>query len=275
MKLRLVRSRWHVDRRTTRPRVRRIHGRDSAGPTAPSSPAENDRFYASNTRPAASTSTPTCEFATAALAHAARGGARPRMPGAFHARADGAARSRERARELVRPHATPATCVAIATATNEFITRSIASAFGDASDRGASSSAMRRAQLSPAHPRGVPALPRGQSSTRVEHGLAGRGRHGLGDFEQRQRSTATRPTTCRCCERGSEPVATNPSPALEAIASRAAAGVSCSFCMIETIRRQAARQLGRSPARGCAAASGSRCRAAYTASTRRWSTSAR
>jgi HAD superfamily hydrolase (TIGR01490 family) len=120
----------------------------------------------------------------------------------------------ERARALVSSHIDAGDCVAIATSTNEFITRPIATAFGvDALiatelERDAAGCVTGRI-------RGVPALREGKLK-RVEQWLRGQGR-GLGDF------------ACSVCysdstndlpllQAVSEPVANNPSPALEAIA---------------------------------------------------------
>jgi HAD superfamily hydrolase (TIGR01490 family) len=120
----------------------------------------------------------------------------------------------ERARALVRSHLDAGDCVAIATSTNEFITRPIASAFGvDALiatelERDAVGCVTGRI-------RGVPALREGKLK-RVEQWLGGQSRS-LGDFESSvcySDSTNDLPLL----QAVSEPVATNPSPALEAIA---------------------------------------------------------
>lgn len=120
----------------------------------------------------------------------------------------------ERARALVRTHVDAGDCVAIATSTNEFITRPIASAFGVEAliatelERDAAGRISGRI-------RGVPALREGKLR-RVESWLGAQGRT-LRDF------------TASVCysdslndlpllEAVSDPVATNPSPALEAIA---------------------------------------------------------
>jgi HAD superfamily hydrolase (TIGR01490 family) len=120
----------------------------------------------------------------------------------------------ERARALVRSHLNAGDRVAIATSTNEFVTRPIASAFGiDALiatelERDASGRVTGRI-------RGVPALRAGKLK-RVEHWLREQG-CGLGDFESSvcySDSTNDLPLL----QAVSEPVATNPSAALEAIA---------------------------------------------------------
>jgi HAD superfamily hydrolase (TIGR01490 family) len=119
-----------------------------------------------------------------------------------------------RARTLVRSHLDAGDCVAIATSTNEFITRPIASAFGIDTliatelERDAAGCVTGRI-------RGVPALREGKLK-RVEQWLQGEGRW-LGDFASSvcySDSTNDLPLL----EAVREPVATNPSPALEAIA---------------------------------------------------------
>jgi len=119
-----------------------------------------------------------------------------------------------RARSLVRSHLDAGDCVAIATSTNEFITRPIASAFGVDTliatelERDATGCVTGRI-------RGVPALREGKLR-RVEHWLAEQKRS-LGDFASSvcySDSTNDLPLL----EAVREPVATNPSPALESIA---------------------------------------------------------
>jgi len=120
----------------------------------------------------------------------------------------------ERARSLVRTHLDAGDRVAMATSTNEFITRPIANAFGVDTliatelERDAAGRATGRI-------RGVPALREGKLQ-RVEQWLRNEGRS-LGDFASSvcySDSTNDLPLL----EAVSEPVATNPSPALEAIA---------------------------------------------------------
>jgi HAD superfamily hydrolase (TIGR01490 family) len=120
----------------------------------------------------------------------------------------------ERARALVRSHLDAGDRVAIATSTNEFITRPIANAFGvDALiatelERDAAGRVTGRIH-------GVPALREGKLR-RVESWLAAQG-HTLQDFAASMcysDSTNDLPLL----QAVSEPVATNPSPALEAIA---------------------------------------------------------
>jgi HAD superfamily hydrolase (TIGR01490 family) len=120
----------------------------------------------------------------------------------------------ERARALVRAHLDAGDRVAIATSTNEFITRPIASAFGVDTliatelERDAGGCVTGRI-------RGVPALREGKLK-RVEQWLEGQGSR-LDDFASSvcySDSTNDLPLL----EAVREPVATNPSPALAAIA---------------------------------------------------------
>jgi HAD superfamily hydrolase (TIGR01490 family) len=120
----------------------------------------------------------------------------------------------ERARALVRSHLDAGHRVAIATSTNEFITRPIASAFGiDA----LIATELERDALGrvTGRIRGVPALREGKLK-RVEHWLGEQG-WAFSAFESSvcySDSTNDLPLL----QAVSEPVATNPSPALEAIA---------------------------------------------------------
>ena len=120
----------------------------------------------------------------------------------------------EPARALVRSHLGAGDMVAIATSTNEFITRPIASAFGVQSliatelERDANGRVTGRI-------RGTPSLREGKLK-RVEQWLAGQG-HRLSDFAVSvcySDSTNDLPLL----EAVSEPVATNPSAARAAIA---------------------------------------------------------
>lgn len=118
------------------------------------------------------------------------------------------------ATELVRRHQASDELVAIVTATNEFVTRPIATAFGVdhlmaielETDGGGNITGRIR---------GVPSYQRGKI-TRVEQWLSGLG-HRLEDFD-----TVTfysdSPNDLPLLELATDPVATNPSPALEAIA---------------------------------------------------------
>lgn len=116
--------------------------------------------------------------------------------------------------ELVRSHQRAGDQVAIVTATNEFITRPIADAFGVPEliavelERDAHGAATGRIL-------GVPSFREGKIA-RVDQWLAARGRRWQ-DFEHTvfySDSTNDLPLL----ERASEPVATNPGPALETIA---------------------------------------------------------
>jgi len=120
----------------------------------------------------------------------------------------------ESARALVRSHRDAGDLVAIATSTNEFITRPIADAFGVETliatelERDAGGRVTGRI-------RGTPSLREGKLR-RVERWLAGQGRR-LSDFAVSicySDSTNDLPLL----EAVSDPVATNPSPALAAIA---------------------------------------------------------
>ena len=120
----------------------------------------------------------------------------------------------ERALELVRTHQRAGDLCAIVTATNEFVTRPIADAFGvpellavelERDDAGAVTGAIR----------GVPTYQHGKV-TRVEQWLAAQNLR-WSDFD---RITVYSDSTndLPLLERATDPVATNPSPALEAIA---------------------------------------------------------
>lgn len=118
------------------------------------------------------------------------------------------------ARELVRSHQDAGDLVAIVTATNEFVTRPIADAFGvehliavelERDAEGRVTGAIR----------GVPSFREGKIQ-RVHDWLAAQGR-AWGDFDRvtfYSDSTNDLPLLEHC----SDPVATNPSPGLEAIA---------------------------------------------------------
>lgn len=118
------------------------------------------------------------------------------------------------AQQLVRAHQDAGDWVAIVTATNEFVTRPIASAFGVETliavelERDGAGAVTGRIH-------GVPSFREGKIA-RVDAWLEGQGR-AWGDFEHTvfySDSTNDLPLL----ERASDPVATNPSPALEAIA---------------------------------------------------------
>ena len=120
----------------------------------------------------------------------------------------------ERARSLVRSHVDAGDLVAIATSTNEFITRPIASAFGVGAliatelERDASGRVTGRI-------RGTPSLGEGKLR-RVEQWLAAQGRRLSGFTASVCYSDST--NDLPLLEAVSDPVATNPSPALAAIA---------------------------------------------------------
>ena len=118
------------------------------------------------------------------------------------------------ARALVADHLAQGDVIALVTATNEFVTAPIARAFGIADliairlERGAGGTITGRIV-------GVPSYREGKV-TRVDEWLAGRGAR-WSDFE---RTTVYSDSTndLPLLERATHPVATNPSPALEAIA---------------------------------------------------------
>lgn len=119
-----------------------------------------------------------------------------------------------RARSLVHQHRTAGELVAIVTATNEFITRPIADAFG-VTDLIAVELARDHNGAVTGAVRGVPSFREGKI-VRVEQWLAGQGlRHA--DFE---RVTVYSDSTndLPLLEWATHPVATNPGPALAAIA---------------------------------------------------------
>ena len=116
---------------------------------------------------------------------------------------------------LVKKHQDEGDLVAIVTATNEFVTRPIAQAFGvpellaielERDARGAVTGAIK----------GVPTYQHGKV-TRVEHWLAAQGA-GWGDFD-RICVYSDSINDLPLLERATDPVATNPSAALEAVAA--------------------------------------------------------
>jgi HAD superfamily hydrolase (TIGR01490 family) len=118
------------------------------------------------------------------------------------------------ARALVRQHLDAGDRVMIATSTNEFVTRPIADAFGVATLIATELERDAHGRVT-GHIRGVPSLREGKV-TRVQQWLRDQGLR-LGDFEASvfySDSTNDLPLL----ELVSEPVATNPGPALEAIA---------------------------------------------------------
>lgn len=116
--------------------------------------------------------------------------------------------------QLVRDHEAQGDLVAIVTATNEFVTRPIADAFGvpDLLAVGLARDPQGRVT---GEIHGVPSFREGKI-TRVEQWLAERG-HTLADFE-RVSFYSDSPNDLPLMYLASDPVATNPSPALEAVA---------------------------------------------------------
>lgn len=121
---------------------------------------------------------------------------------------------REQALALVRRHQQEDELVAIVTATNEFVTRPIADAFGVETliaielERDAEQRVTGRI-------RGVPSFREGKTQ-RVTHWLAGLGRR-VQDFE-RITVYSDSPNDLPLLQIATHPVATNPSPALETTA---------------------------------------------------------
>ncbi|MEY4765264.1 MAG: hypothetical protein RI907_1937 [Pseudomonadota bacterium] len=118
------------------------------------------------------------------------------------------------ARELVAQHRAQGDLIAIVTATNEFVTRPIAEAFGVA-DLIAVNLARDAAGRVTGAIDGVPSFREGKI-IRVEQWLLSLGRR-LEDF-QRVSFYSDSPNDLPLMERVNDPVATNPSPALEAVA---------------------------------------------------------
>ncbi len=116
--------------------------------------------------------------------------------------------------ELVEQHRAQGDLIAIVTATNEFVTRPIADAF-----KVPDLLAVRLARDGQGRVTGdidgVPSFREGKI-TRVEQWLADRGRQ-LSDFD-RVSFYSDSPNDLPLLERANDPVATNPSPALEAVA---------------------------------------------------------
>lgn len=121
---------------------------------------------------------------------------------------------RPQALALVREHHQRGDLVALVTATNDFVTAPIASALGIATliavrlERGPGGTITGRIAGTPSYREG--------KVTRVGEWLAESGR-GWGDFE-RISVYSDSPNDLPLLERASDPVATNPSPALEAVA---------------------------------------------------------
>lgn len=116
--------------------------------------------------------------------------------------------------ELVEQHRAQGDLIAIVTATNEFVTRPIADAF-NVSDLLAVRLARDGQGCVTGDIDGVPSFREGKI-TRVEQWLADQGRQ-LSDFG-RISFYSDSPNDLPLLERANDPVATNPSPALEAVA---------------------------------------------------------
>ena len=116
--------------------------------------------------------------------------------------------------ELVERHRAQGDLLAIVTATNEFVTRPIADAFG-VDDLIAVRLQRDGLGRVTGHIDGVPSFREGKI-TRVEQWLSDQGRH-LGQFD-RVSFYSDSPNDLPLLERATDPVATNPSPELEAVA---------------------------------------------------------
>ncbi|MFT3857057.1 MAG: HAD family hydrolase [Aquabacterium sp.] len=116
--------------------------------------------------------------------------------------------------ELVERHRAMGDVLAIVTATNEFVTRPIADAFNVADLLAVRLVRDGQGRVT-GQIDGVPSFREGKI-TRVEQWLAEQGRQ-LGDFD-RVSFYSDSPNDLPLLERASDPVATNPSPALEAVA---------------------------------------------------------
>jgi HAD superfamily hydrolase (TIGR01490 family) len=121
---------------------------------------------------------------------------------------------KSQALELVEKHRALGDVLAIVTATNEFVTRPIADAFGVAELLAVK--LVKDAQgCVTGEIDGVPSFKEGKI-TRVEQWLSDQGRQ-LSDFD-RVSFYSDSPNDLPLLERANDPVATNPSPALEAVA---------------------------------------------------------
>ena len=116
--------------------------------------------------------------------------------------------------ELVERHRAQGDLLAIVTATNEFVTRPIANAF-NVEHLIAVKLARDAAGRVTGRIDGVPSFREGKI-TRVEQWLSDQGRH-LGQFD-RVSFYSDSPNDLPLLERATDPVATNPSPELEAVA---------------------------------------------------------
>lgn len=116
--------------------------------------------------------------------------------------------------ELVERHRAQGDLLAIVTATNEFVTRPIADAFGVEDLIAVKLQRDEQGRVS-GRIDGVPSFREGKI-TRVEQWLSDQGRH-LGQFD-RVSFYSDSPNDLPLLERATDPVATNPSPELEAVA---------------------------------------------------------
>ncbi len=116
--------------------------------------------------------------------------------------------------ELVAEHRARGDLIAIVTATNEFVTRPIAEAFGVKDLIAVQLTRDANGRVT-GEIDGVPSFREGKI-IRVEQWLASQGRR-LEDF-QRVSFYSDSPNDLPLLERVNDPVATNPSPALEAVA---------------------------------------------------------
>jgi HAD superfamily hydrolase (TIGR01490 family) len=116
--------------------------------------------------------------------------------------------------DLVEAHRQQGDLIAIVTATNEFVTRPIAEAFGVADLIAVKLQRDNTGRVTGAID-GVPSFREGKI-IRVEQWLASQGRS-LADF-QRVSFYSDSPNDLPLLERVNDPVATNPSPALESVA---------------------------------------------------------
>lgn len=116
--------------------------------------------------------------------------------------------------ELVEQHRAQGDLIAIVTATNEFVTRPIADAFNVPELLAVKLARDDQGRVT-GDIEGVPSFREGKI-TRVEQWLADQGRQ-LSDFD-RVSFYSDSPNDLPLLERANDPVATNPSPALEAVA---------------------------------------------------------
>ena len=273
MNLALVRPRRHAAADRLRPRLRRVHGRASAGPTAPSSAARNDRVLRASTRPAAR------RRRLRRLRHRGRGASAPpdeQASGAcaLHARGDRAGDRATRARCAgARTPSTPATAWPSSPPPTSSSRGRSPTRFGvDALiatelERDAAGSRDRRI-------RGVPALPRGQGrARRAVAGATGPAR--CADFARISVCYSDSTNDLPLLERG-QPSRwpPTPRPRWRRIARERGWRILQSLRMI---KKFIDKLLGKTPRAepACRWASASRWPQPITASTTRWSTNTR